>query len=60
MRVKDKRAATDTVKGLMLDLQGSFLEVLPRVNRGLQSLRCAQFDGTYVYNYRPNYIAKPL
>ena len=39
MGVKDKRAATDTVKGLMLDLQGSFSEVRPRVNRGLQSLR---------------------
>ena len=60
MRVKDKRTATDTVKGLMLDLQGSFSEagrlastppppsfVRPRVNRGLQSLRCA-FEETYV------------
>ena len=74
MRVKDKRTATDTVKGLMLDLQGSFSEAgrlastpPPSYVRGLievYSVYDVLLRGTTfvcsLNNYRPTYIAKPL
>ena len=74
MRVKDKRTATDTVKGLMLGLQGSFSEggvasiPPPSYVRGLIEvyrvydvlrLRGPTFVCS-LNNYRPSYIAKPL
>ena len=74
MRVKDKRTATDTVKGLMLDLQSSFSGGETGINppppsyvRGLIEVYRV-YDvllrgPTFVYslnNYRPTYIAKPL